>query len=47
VSPWIFGYTMQHGQLINSLCVGLIMFVAAIWSATSTPHTQHPVVTHS
>jgi hypothetical protein len=47
VSPWIYGYTMDHGRFINSLCVGVILFVAAIWSATSTPHTHHPVSTHT
>ncbi len=47
VSPWIYKYTMDHGRFINSLAVGVILFVAAMWSATSTPHTQHPVVTHT
>ena len=45
ISPWIYGYSMDHGRFVNSLCVGVITFVAAMWSATSTPHTHHPAVT--
>ena len=47
VSPWIYGYTMDHPRFINSLCVGVILFVASIASATSTPHTARPAALHS
>ena len=47
ISPWIYGYTVDHGRFMNSLCVGVILFVASIYSASSTPHTQHPVVTRT
>lgn len=46
-SPWIYRYTDDRGMFINSLCVGVALFVAAISSATNTPHTQHPAPTHS
>jgi hypothetical protein len=46
-SPWIYGYTVNQGRFINSLCVGVILFVASIASANSTPHSQHPIVTHT
>ena len=45
ISPWIYGYTMDHGRFINSLCVGVILFVAAISSTTRTHSTHHPVTT--
>lgn len=32
-SPWIYGYTANVGRFINSLCVGVIVFVLAIISA--------------
>jgi hypothetical protein len=35
-SPWIYGYTGNAGRFINSLCVGVIVFVLAIVSATFT-----------
>jgi len=47
ISPWIYGYTSEHGRFINSLCVGVIVFAVAIWSASSTPHTQHPATPHA
>ncbi len=43
-SPWIYGYTANEGRFINSLCVGVIVFIAALRSATSSrPHMQHPL----
>jgi hypothetical protein len=33
-SPWIFGYFGNTGRMINSLCVGVIVFVFSIASAT-------------
>ena len=38
VSPWIYGYTGNMGRFINSLCVGVIVFVAAMVSANAMPH---------
>lgn len=35
-SPWIYGYTGNTGRMINSLCVGVVVFVLAILSATMT-----------
>jgi hypothetical protein len=32
-SPWIYGYTGNTGRFINSLCVGVIVFVLSIVSA--------------
>ena len=47
ISPWVYGYTVERGRFINSLCVGVILFIAAISSATSTHSTHHPVTTHT
>jgi hypothetical protein len=33
VSPWVYGYTSNTGGFVNGLCVGLIVFVAALTSA--------------
>lgn len=41
-SPWIYGYTGTTGRFVNSLCVGVIVFIAALASANAAPHTQHP-----
>ncbi len=43
-SPWIFGYTGNMERFINSLCVGVVLFVVALRSATATPH--QPAVIH-
>lgn len=44
ISPWVYGYsTTNDGRFINSLCVGVIVFVAGISNAMRTPHMQHPV----
>jgi SPW repeat len=47
ISPWVYGYTPDHGLFVNSLCVGVIVFIAAITSASKSPHAQHPITTHS
>lgn len=31
-SPWIYGYTANTGRFINSLCVGVIVFICALSS---------------
>lgn len=33
LSPWIYGYTGDEARFINSLCVGVIVFVLSIASA--------------
>lgn len=43
ISPWVYGYTTDRGRFINSLCVGVIVFVSALRSATTTSHAQHPL----
>ena len=42
ISPWVYGYTDMRGRFINSLCVGVIVFVVAARNAMSTPHRRHP-----
>lgn len=37
-SPWIYGYTANTGRFINSLCVGIVMFVLSIAIATMASH---------
>ncbi len=32
-SPWIYGYTGNTGRFINSLCVGVVVFVCSIAAA--------------
>jgi hypothetical protein len=46
-SPWIYGYMGNTGRFVNSLCVGVIVFLLAIAAATSMPrismnHPAHP-----
>ncbi len=40
-SPWIFGYTANHGRFVNSLCVGVIVFIAGIYNTMHVP--QQPL----
>ena len=44
VSPWVYGYTTNTGRFINSLCVGVIVFiVATVGARTHTmPHGTQP-----
>jgi SPW repeat-containing protein len=35
-SPWIYAYTGDQGRFINSLCVGVIVFVLSIIAARIT-----------
>ena len=46
VSPWAYGYTHDTGRFINSLCVGVIVFLAAIGNAARTQHPSNPMPTH-
>jgi len=38
-SPWIYGYTGNHGRFVNSLCVGVIVFILGL-VASSMGHTR-------
>jgi uncharacterized membrane protein len=44
-SPWIFGYTLNTGRFVNSLCAGGLVFLISIYGASvqgrMTPST-HP-----
>ena len=45
-SPWIYGYTGNSGRFINSLCIGVIVFVFSIASASMARRAHvvpHPV----
>jgi hypothetical protein len=41
-SPWIYGYTGNTGRFINSLCVGIVVFVLALTAWGSRPRTTLP-----
>jgi len=44
-SPWIYRYTLNHGRFVNSLVVGVIVFIASIVSANMLhrhPTTPNP-----
>lgn len=50
ISPWVYSYSGDTARLINNLCVGVVVFVLAIISASSTPHTHTttpPLPTHT
>jgi len=34
-SPWIYGYRLDTGRFINSLCVGVLVVLFAVIAATS------------
>lgn len=42
-SPWIYAYTANTGRFVNSICVGILVFLLAItaWSAQPRVVTQH------
>lgn len=35
-SPWIFGYVRAEPRFINSLCVGVLVFVLSLWGTGTT-----------
>lgn len=41
-SPWIYGYVTETGRFINSLCVGVVVFLFAIVSARITSASGLP-----
>ena len=47
ISPWIYGYTPDQARFINSLCVGVIIFIASLRNAIVTPHMGHPLSTRT
>ncbi len=46
-SPWIYGYTGNQGRFINSLCVGVVVFVLSIVSAKLAIRTNAMPVSHA
>ena len=46
-SPWIYGYVFSSGRFINSLCVGVIVFVLSIVAATMGHKTLVSPATHA
>jgi len=47
VSPWVYQYTGTMDRFVNSLCIGVILFIAALYSAMAAPHSHTPMPTHS
>ena len=41
-SPWIFSYVGNEGRLVNSVCVGLVVFVSSLWAPTPPPTVVRP-----
>jgi len=41
-SPWIYDYHTNTDRAINSMAVGIVVFVLAIVSATAMPHITGP-----
>lgn len=46
-SPWIYGFTGNTAWFINTLVLGVIVFILSITSASSTPHSVPPSPTHA
>jgi hypothetical protein len=46
-SPWIYGYVGNEHRFINSLCVGVIVFVLSIASATMAGRLKTIPVSHA
>jgi SPW repeat len=40
-SPWIYGYTMNTGRFVNSLCVGVIVFLASLRAVAGAGRVTH------
>lgn len=43
ISPWIYGYVENGGRLWNSLIVGIVIAVLAIWSGSATASERRQV----
>ena len=39
-SPWVYQYAANTDRVLNSVCVGVILFVTATWSAVAAGKTQ-------
>jgi hypothetical protein len=46
-SPWIYGYTGTQGRFVNSLCVGIVVFVLSIVSASISARTHAVPLRHA
>jgi putative Mn2+ efflux pump MntP len=46
-SPWTYGYTGTQGRFVNSLCIGIIVFVLSIISASITVRTHSVPLQHA
>lgn len=45
-SPWIYGYTYNTDRFVNSLCLGVLVFLLSL-SAASRTRTHTTTVAHS
>lgn len=45
-SPWIFGYTTNAGRFINSLCVGIVVFVLSMMASMMASRTASSALPH-
>ena len=44
-SPWIYGYTYNTDRFVNSLCVGVLVFILSLSAASRRTHSTtvvHP-----
>jgi hypothetical protein len=39
VSPWVYGYVANTGRFLNSLCVGVVIFIVSLTAASG--HRRH------
>lgn len=46
-SPWIYGYIGNEGRFINSLCIGVIVFVLSITSAKIANRVKTLPISHA
>lgn len=46
-SPWIYRYTGDTARMVNSLCVGVIVFALASYGASHTGHSVSGPTPHS
>ena len=45
-SPWIYGYSTNTGRMVNSLCVGVVIFVLSVITAATASRTTSTTVAH-
>ncbi len=46
-SPWTYGYTASQGRFVNTLCIGIIVFVLSIVSASIAARTHTVPLQHA